>query len=848
MPEYLGLTNLKAQNQLEAYGPNLLPQEKPKPFFLLILDQVKSPLIYILIFAGLVTFFLKEYSDSIVIFLAVIVNTILGFYQEYKVDRALIALKKSLGLTAQTIRDGKLIELDTKDLVPGDLVILKAGEKIPADGIIIEAVDLSINEAILTGESLSVAKSSLSPSSLQSFLKNNQPIKDRLKQLFSGTNVVSGRAKYIVTKTSTHTQVGKIAQTLKTTIQEQTPLQIQLSKLAQILTIIFVLLCLLIFSVGTYLGNPVIKMFELSVAIAVSPIPEGLIISLTVILTIGMQKIFKHKALVRKLVSAETLGATTVICADKTGTLTLGQVQISNLKSTDKDLTFKATILCNNLSSSEEKTLWEYAQAHSFNGKDPQSFFEKTPRLFEIPFSSERKYMLTINSLFSKNKKVIDQVFVVGAPDILLSACSKKDQSYWKQIIEKASAQGNRLIAVATRSAPKNLSHLKNKSKNNITLADFGTFEFIGLFYFEDPVRPEVKKALAETKKAGLKIKVITGDYLATAIAVLQKIGLKVGKDQVLEGKQLDALKGQALSDKVAQTILFARTTPFQKLKIVSALKERNEVVAMTGDGVNDALALKRADIGIVVADASEVAKETADMVLLDSNLQTIVNAIKQGRVIFENIRKVVVYLLADSFTEVILVAGSFLFGLPLPLLPVQILWVNLFADSFPSFALAFEKESSDIMKEPPRPKDDPILNAEAKTIIIIIGLITDLLLFSIFIFLYNLSHDITYIRSFVFAALGIDSLLYVFSCKTFRKNIWHTNIFDNLHLNIAVLIGFLMLFITYFFAPLRQLFKIQPLDSLEWIILIILGIVEISLVEFVKWIFLNKNKAIITK
>jgi len=846
MQNYQGLTSAKAQQNLAKFGPNLLPAEKTKSIFILLFDQIKSPLIYILIFAGTVTFLLHEYSDSIVIFLAVIVNTILGFYQEFKVDRALIALKKTLGLKATVLRDNKIIETDAQNLVPGDLIIVKAGEKIPADGILIETVDLTINEAILTGESFPVKKKNISAKDLKLLLAKQSFKKQKENQLFSGTAVSSGRGKFIVIKTGSDTQVGKIAQTLKTTIEEKTPLQIQLAKLAKILSIIFVIICIFIFSFGLLLGNNFIQMFELSVAIAVSSIPEGLIISLTVILAIGMQKIFRQNALVRKLVSAETLGATTVICVDKTGTLTAGEVQVTGLDTSDKDITLKGAILCNNLSSSEEQNLWHYAKKHSFDHQkiDPQKFFESSKRLYEIPFSSERKYMLTVNKITQTNF-----TFVVGAPDILLAASKKSDQKKWAKKIDKASSAGYRLIGVAYKIDLENFKNIAKKDKRNVKLSDFGTLSFSGLFLLEDPIRPEVKKALAQTQSAGLKVKVITGDYVQTAKAVMKKIGLDLKDDQIIEGKQLKSLKGSDLQNAVEKATLFARTTPHQKLKIVEALKEKGEVVAMTGDGVNDALALKKADIGIVVAQASEVAKETADMVLLDSNFATIVKAIRQGRVIFANIRKVAVYLLADSFTEIVLISGSFLFRIPLPLLAVQILWVNLFADSFPSFALAFEKESSDIMKEPPRKKSEPILNTEAKTIIFIIGIVTDLILFSIFFFLYKQNHDIIYIRSFVFAALGIDSLLYVFSCKTFRKNIWHISVFDNRYLNIAVLIGFFMLFVTFFFPPLRTLFKIQPLDSLEWILLIILGAINIGLIELVKWIFLTrKSVAKVTK
>lgn len=809
-----GLTAQEAANLLEKHGPNTLPEEKGKSVFSLALDQLKSPLIYILIFAGLITLALKSYSDSIVIFLAVAVNTFLGFYQEKKVDNALAALKKVIPFKVKVIRGGKEEEVEVQNLVPGDLVRLSTGQKIPADGLLLKSNELSVDESILTGESLPVVKKT---------------------KVFSGTVVVGGHGLMVVAKTGLQTKVGKIAKALQTTVEEATPLQNQLSRLAKTLSILFGALCLLIFIWGVSAGGGLVEMFELAVAVAVSSIPEGLTISLTVILAVGMQKIFKRKALVRKLVSAETLGATSVICVDKTGTLTEGRVRVTRLEADNYALALKAAVLGADLSSPEGQGFWEFARGSKKNKIDPQKTRDRAKKLFSLPFSSERKYSLRV----AREDKV-SAAYVVGAPEVLLAHCCSEDQQKWKILIEKASRQGYRLIGVAYQPKRFDLKKIKRKKKRNIKLGDFGCLDFLGLFELDDPVRPEVKKALRDCQRAGLKVKVITGDYLQTARAVLERIGFKLQDRQILEGEELKALKGEELKKAVSQTVLFARTDPFQKLKIVEALKEQGEVVAMTGDGVNDALALKKADIGIVVAQGTQVAKETADMVLLDSNFATIVAAIAQGRAIFENIRKVAVYLLADSFTEVVLVVGSFLWKLPLPLLPVQILWVNLIGDSLPSFALAFEKGDDSLMKQPPRARGAPILDKEAKTIIFIIGIVTDFLLFGLFWFFNQRGLDINYIRSFIFAALAVDSLLYVFACKTFKKNLWQIRIFNNSCLNLAVLFGFFLLFITFALPPLSALFKVQPLGAGGVELLIVLGIIEIGLIELVKFFFIG--------
>ncbi|MFQ6003762.1 MAG: cation-translocating P-type ATPase, partial [Candidatus Zixiibacteriota bacterium] len=522
--------------------------------------------------------------------------------------------------------------------------------------------------------------------------------------------------------------MGKIGKRVEKVEEEKTPLQVQLGKLARILAIAVGGITLLIFLFGEYLGYEPLQMFTTSVAIAVAAIPEGLVVTLTVILALGMQRILAKKAVVRKLISAETLGSVTVICADKTGTLTEGKMRVvdaatSNQQPATREMLIRAAILCNDMRDPLEVAMWEWAEKELKTQKaNVKTIQEKYPRLDEIPFSPKHKYIATLHP---------GLLFISGAPEVILGKCKIQNAKIklWQRKLNEYGDKGYRLVGFGYKKT--------KKGKRKISHEDLKDFEWLGILVYEDPVRKGVKTALKECQKAGIKVKVITGDYVSTAVAILKQLDLKLDTEtQVMEGEELERISEKELAKRVAEVVLFARTNPEQKFKIVQALKEKGGVVAMTGDGVNDAPALKTADIGIVVGEASDVAKETADMVLLDSNFATIVHAVEEGRTIFENIKKVVLYLLADSFTEVILIGGSLALRLPLPVTAAQILWVNLVEDTLPGIALAFEPEEKEVMDEPPRPRGAPILDLELKTLIFIIGIFTDLVLFALFYWL----------------------------------------------------------------------------------------------------------------
>ncbi|MBU3956694.1 HAD-IC family P-type ATPase [Patescibacteria group bacterium] len=810
-----GLTSEEAQKRLEKFGPNELEKKKDFSSLKLFFSQFKSPLVYILVFAGIVTLFLRDFTDSTVIFAAVFLNTILGFYQERKAQKGLAALRSLLAPKAKVIRDDKQQEIEATEVVPGDLVVLTIGTCVPADGFLIEATDFSVNEAILTGESMPVSKKA-----------SKKATKARKENtVFMGTTVVAGIAKMEVTKIGMETEMGKIGKSLKEVEEEETPLQVQLNKLAKILALVVGVITLIIFLLGSFFGYELIEIFTTSVAVAVAAIPEGLVVTLTVILALGMQRILKRKAIVRKLIAAETLGSVSVICADKTGTLTEGEMKVVKDDFTNKELGVKAAILCNDMRDPLEVAMWQWALQRK---ADPKILQEKNPRLDEVPFSPQYKYIATLHP---------NLLFISGAPEVILSRCELKNTELkeWQKKLDDYGSKGYRLVGFGYKRIQGERKKIKKEDLKNC--------QWLGLLVYEDPVREGVKPALEECQKAGIKVKVITGDYASTAIAVLKQLDFQIEpKTQVIKGEELEKLSEKELAKKVNETILFARTNPEQKLKIVQALKENGEVVAMTGDGVNDAPALKQADIGIVVGEASDVAKEIADVVLLDSNFSTIVHAVEEGRTIFENIKKVVLYLLSDSFTEIILIGGSILMRLPLPLTAAQILWINLVEDSLPAVALAFEPEEKEVMRELPRPRGAPILDLELKIIIFIIGISTDLLLFVLFYWLNRGFLHLSYVQTVMFVALGINSLFYVFACRSLRKPIFKYNPFGNRFLTLSVLLGFFLLGMVVYLPPLQVLFKTHPLGITEWALLFGIGFFNLFAIESTKWFFILRK------
>ncbi len=789
--DYQGLSTSDVKELLKKFGQNKLPEKPPPSDLKIFLEQLKSPLVYVLFAAGIVTLVLGHLSDTWIIMFAVVVNTILGFVQERKANKALEALKKLVHPTSEVIRDGKTVKIDASEIVPGDIVILNTGSKIPADGVLIHASRFFVNEAVLTGESSSIEK-------------------DTKDTVFMGTVVASGRGMMKVEHTGSDTQIGKIAKQVQEP-SDDTPLKRQLEKLSKQLSLLVFILTLAVFVIGVIRGKNLSEIFATSVALAVSAIPEGLLVGLTVVLAIGMQRILAKKGLMRNLVSTETLGSVTVICTDKTGTLTKGKVKVTEYIGNEEDLVMQS-IIANDMDDPIVIAAYEWANSSKAKNESIEVYAKKHSRLDSIPFSSSDRFFASLN-----NGKKTNTLFVNGAPEFILdwSNLTKTQKTELKQKIDELSGKGRRLVGYARKSVPSK----KDKISKNDVVKDL---EFVGILSFSDPVREGVKQAFEKTTKAGIETIVITGDYSQTAVHVMKELGIEVSNSEIMVGSELSKLTDRELRKRLKNDghlgiKLFARTTPDQKLKIVKALKENGEIVAMMGDGVNDAPALKKADIGIVVEEATDVAKETADMVLLDSSFETIVAAVEEGRGIFDNIRKILLYLMSDAFGAIVAVVGTILFNLPLPVTASQILWINLISDGFPDLALTVDPKAGDLMQRPPRRADEPIMADWMKALIAIISFVTGVITLGMFIYYLRLTGDETFARSVAFLTLGLNSLVFVFSVRTLSKPFWKSNPFKNNWLNLAVFGGLLLQFVPYATNSTRTFFNIvfpgwQPL------------------------------------
>jgi len=805
--KYPGLTHDQVRQKLTDVGPNVLPQQSPPSNISLFLSQLKSPLVYVLLIAALATIFLNHYSDALIIFLAVFLNTVLGFIQERKANQAFLALKQFISTKAEVIREGKRLKIEASQLVPGDLVVLSPGAKVPADGQLVFANRLYLSEAVITGESLPVSK-----------VLNDV--------VYMGTTVSSGQAIIEVVSTGSHTKIGHIATSVQK-VDSTTPLKRQLATFSRKLAFLVLTLTLFVFTIGLFKGNNLIDMFTTSVALAVSSIPEGLLVSLTVILAIGMQKILKRQGLVRQLASAETLGGITTICIDKTGTLTQGKMRVVDFVGDQMDLA-KQTLLANDLDDPIVVSAFEWGRTII------KDFVDRHPRLDSIPFSPKDRFFISLHK-WTPTKNI---VFVNGAPDILLewTDTSQEEKQQIMKKINELTSQGKRLIGFARKEVPLH--------KHRLSSADAKSkLRWIGLLAFFDPVRHSVKEALDLAGQAGINIKVITGDYPQTSRYVLSEIGISLTSKQVMTGSEIERLNPRELARKVQSVRLFARTSPDQKLLIVQALQANHEVVAMTGDGVNDAPAIHAADIGIVVSDASDVARESADLVLLDSNFGTIISAIEEGRAIFDNIRKIILYLLSDAFAEILVVVGSILLNLPLPITAVQIIWINLISDGFPNLALTVDPPRPGIMKDPPRSAGEKLVNGWMMLLITIVSLIAATMALTAYTVTYKLSGSLELARSVTFATLGLNSLAYVFSVRSLLVPFWKNHLFENKALILAVIAGFGLQILPFATIGTRSFFGVVNLTPLLWSITIILSISVFFVVEIFKSLYIPYRK-----
>ncbi|MFA4834242.1 MAG: HAD-IC family P-type ATPase [Patescibacteria group bacterium] len=866
-----GLGSEEAARRLKKYGPNKLEEEKPLGRMTIFISQFKSPLIYVLLAAAIISFFLSEYVDAGVIMGAVVLNTIIGFFQENKANRALSQLRKMVEHKALVLRDGRETIVDSSQLTIGDIIILQTGNRVLADGRVIEANNLQVNEANLTGESIPSSKS-------LDKLAKGAALADQENIVFGSTIIVRGSGKAVVTAVGAKSEIGKIANLVKTTPEEKTPLQLRLLRLSKFLGLAVVLICLLVIGIGVWQGRDFFEMFMVAVAIAVAAIPEGLAIAVTVILVLGMQRILKQKALTRKLVAAETLGSTTVICTDKTGTLTEGKMQVSDIIIGEREFELKTMggrqdsqeakivslalqigMMCNDAiieipkdKLAEERIIGAPTEvallsAARQSGLDRNKLLKIEPKIGELPFSSERKFMITLHKGEDGNYILYEK----GAPEKLLEKSeefyhqgqlhklTKEEKGKLTRVYEKLTSSGLRVLGVATRDLV-DLDGEVNKEEKNWSGLD-RNLTFVGFIALKDPLRPEAKETIKICRQAGIRPIIITGDHALTARAIAEEVGIKVKAEDIITGETLEKMDDKKLEELVKRIDIYARVSPHHKLRIVKALQARGEVVAMTGDGINDSPALKAADIGVALGTGTDIAKETSDIVLLDNNFKTIVAAVLEGRIIFSNIRKVITYLISDSFCEVILIVGSIMAGAPLAILPVQILWINIVNDGLPNFSLAFEKGDKGMMEEKPVKKKEPIINKEMKIIIFAAGLIRDLFILAIFYYLLRHSFDVDYIRTIVFAAVGVDSLMYIFSLRSFSRPIWRLNPFSNLYLIGAVVFSLFLLLLAIYWPPLQMVLSTVPLSLNSWLLVTSTGFLSIIMIEMIKRYFIGK-------
>ncbi len=808
---YQGLNENEVLELRKKFGENVLLAKEGTPWLLILFSQLKSPLIYILIVIGIISLLFREYFDVILIWSVIVLNTLMGFFQEYHVEKTLAALRKILKPKTIVIREGKRREIEVKELVPGDLVVLGSGDKIPADGKIIEGVNLLINEAILTGEEEAVEKTE----------------KEGNNSVFTGTTIIAGRGLMEALKTGRETAIGKIEESVAGTKKEKTPIQIKLDEFSKTLAKIILVVCLFIFLAGLFYKTDLWETFRFAIILAVAAIPEGLPIAITVILALGVRKILKRQGLVKRLISIETLGSTSVICTDKTGTLTEGNMRVSKTDFRDRNLALLGLTLANDQRTNLEVAIWNYLEKEEkFN---PQRIFDLTERIYEEPFDSEKKYRITINKIEKE-----ETAFLLGAPEIVLSFC------------DSLTEERNNILTKIEIWADEGLKILGLAQKRKGALQEKKEFSWLGLVAIEDPLRKEAKEAISTVQGAGIKVKIVTGDYRRTAERVAANLGFVLEEKNILEGKELETISEEELKKRIDDIVLFTRVTPHQKQKIVKVLQEKGEIVAMTGDGVNDAPALKKADIGIAVGNASDVAKEAGDLILLDSNFKTIVAAVEEGRLIFSNIRKVVAYVLSNSFVEIFLIFGSMVFNLPYPLTVVQILWLHLVCDGPPDIILGFEPKEKEIMREKPQNlQKESILSGSMKFLIFGISFIVGLLCLFFFWYFLEKSGDLNLARTLIFAAVASVDLVYIFSFKNLKKSIFRTeNFFQNKLLFLGVAYGFLLTFAAIYLPVLNRILGTQPLKPFHWLLVLAVALITTLWTEVVKMVYQKRKGA----
>lgn len=801
-----GLTSEEAQKRLLEYGKNELVEKKKASPVELFIGQFKDILIIILVIAAIAAFYVGDVVDSIVILIVVFINAVVGFIQEHRAEKAMEKLKGLIASEAVVIRDNKKQKIPANELTLGDIVIIEEGDNIPADLRIIESFDLRVDESALTGESLPVEKKA----------KAHKPEEDGSDNIvFMETNVSSGRGKGVVIEIGMNTAIGKIAEMIQEE-EGKTPLQKKIVGLGKTLGIIALLVCSFIFVLQLLQNIPVVQTFMIAVSLAVASVPEGLPAILTLTLALGMQKMAKSNAIVRKLLAVETLGSCTVICTDKTGTLTENKMTVRETRVNAPQRVFEISALCNNAHISDgrvigdptDRALLVYAEKNGYSKKELE---KKYPRVFEIPLDSSRKRMTTVND-FNGYKTVL----VKGAPELILDRCNwiEKDNEIHKITQEDRDEILNDLNEMTSKTL-RVLAFAYKKIDAEGEIYDKERLEqdliFAGLVGMIDPPRKEAKEAVKTCKKAGIKVIMITGDHKDTAVAIATELGiLKEDKSKVLTGSDLDKLSDEEFDKIVGDVLVYARVFPEQKVRIVEALKKKGEIASMTGDGVNDAPALKKAAIGVAMGSGTDVAKESSDMLLQDDNFATIVKAVAEGRTIFDNIRRFVRFQLSTNIGAILTITSSSIMGLPVPFNPIQVLWINIIMDGPPAQSLGVEPPEEDVMERPPRKEE--IIPKKNLLKIIIAGVVMCVGTLALYYFQLSEGNGTLKAMTMAFSVFVMFQIFNVFNCRSDRG-------LSNRFLLMAVAASFLLQLCVVYVPFLQSIFKTTTLSIIDWIL-----------------------------
>lgn len=833
-----GLSTNEVKERQIKYGKNKIKDKPKETFIVKFIKQFNDFMIIILIIASIVSAVIsyfqgeKDYMDSIIIIAIVILNALMGVIQESKAEKSIEALQEMTPPKAKVTRDGMTLELNAEDLVPGDIIVLEAGNYVPADCRIIESYNLKIEESSLTGETEPVLKDA------EKICKKGIPLGDMTNMAFMASIVVNGHGKAIVTETGMDTKVGKIANMMIENDSPETPIQKKLGQVGKILGLVCLAICLIIFIIGLIKNIDPIEMFMTSVGLAVAAIPEGLPAIVTIMLSIGVTKMAKKNSIVRKLPAVETLGSSSVICSDKTGTLTQNKMKVVEVNSIVPSFAIELATMCtdceilNKNGSVEvngEPTEVAIVSKALENGKNKKELYNEMQRVNEIPFDSNRKMMTTIHKIGNKYR-----VITKGAPDVLLDKCKNQisrngssitlDKNTIQKENFKMAEKALRVIAVGY----KDIDVLPNKIESSIIEKDL---VFIGLIGMIDPPREGVKEAVRTCKHAGIKTVMITGDHIATAKAIATELNILGPSDKAITGKELDEIPQNKLEKEIKDYSVFARVTPEHKVRIVKAWQKTGAVVAMTGDGVNDSPALKKADIGIAMGkNGTDVAKNAADMILTDDNFVTIVEAVKQGRNIYDNIKKAIHFLIATNIGEIVTIFMGLILGMKSPLLAIQLLWVNLVTDSLPAIAIGLEPPEQNIMNRKPVDSKKGIFSDGLWNKIIVEGIMIGMLTLIVFS-IGNKFYSVEVGRTMAFVALGVLELVHSFNIKS-EQSIFKIGILENKFLIGSFVLGVFIQTIVVLVPIFASVFKLVLLNQTQWLITLVISILPIPIME----------------